>query len=40
LIHNNFDFMPLSYSALVKTPLITTIHGFSSQKIIPVFKKI
>jgi glycosyltransferase involved in cell wall biosynthesis len=24
---------------LIKTPLITTIHGFSSQKIIPVFKK-
>jgi len=39
LIHNNFDFLPLTYSGLVKTPLITTIHGFSSQKIIPVFKK-
>ena len=39
LIHNNFDFLPLTYSALIKTPLITTIHGFSSQKIIPVFKK-
>jgi glycosyltransferase involved in cell wall biosynthesis len=39
LIHNNFDFLPLTYSKLIKTPLITTIHGFSSQKIIPVFKK-
>lgn len=39
LIHNNFDFLPLSYSSLVKTPFITTIHGFSSEKIIPVFKK-
>lgn len=39
LIHNNFDFLPITYSALIKTPLITTIHGFSSQKIIPVFKK-
>jgi glycosyltransferase involved in cell wall biosynthesis len=39
LIHNNFDFLPLTYSGLIKTPLITTIHGFSSQKIIPVFKK-
>jgi glycosyltransferase involved in cell wall biosynthesis len=39
LIHNNFDFMPLTYSCLIKTPLVTTIHGFSSQKIIPVFKK-
>lgn len=39
IIHNNFDFMPLTYSALIKTPVITTIHGFSSQKIIPVYKK-
>jgi len=39
LIHNNFDFLPLTYSGLVKTPIITTIHGFSSPKIIPVYKK-
>lgn len=39
LIHNNFDFLPLTYSGLVDTPLITTIHGFSSKQIIPVFKK-
>ena len=39
IIHNNFDFLPLTYSALIKTPIITTIHGFSSQKIIPVYKK-
>jgi glycosyltransferase involved in cell wall biosynthesis len=39
IIHNNFDFLPLTYSALIKTPVITTIHGFSSQQIIPVFKK-
>jgi glycosyltransferase involved in cell wall biosynthesis len=39
LIHNNFDFLPLTYSGLVKTPVITTIHGFSSQRIIPVYKK-
>src|SRR5258708_9023559 len=39
IIHNNFDFLPLTYSRLIKTPMITTIHGFSSQKIIPVFKK-
>jgi glycosyltransferase involved in cell wall biosynthesis len=39
LIHNNFDFLPLSYSGLVETPLVTTIHGFSSPKIIPVYKK-
>ena len=39
IIHNNFDFLPLSYSGLVETPVVTTIHGFSSPKIMPVFKK-
>ena len=39
LIHNNFDFLPLSYSKLIRTPMLTTIHGFSSEKIIPVYKK-
>ncbi|MFB9845120.1 glycosyltransferase family 4 protein [Mucilaginibacter ginsenosidivorans] len=39
IIHNNFDFLPLTYSKLIKTPMITTIHGFSSSKIIPVYQK-
>ncbi|MDF2430703.1 MAG: hypothetical protein JWP44_334 [Mucilaginibacter sp.] len=39
IIHNNFDFLPLTYSCLVKTPVITTIHGFSSPRIIAVYKK-
>lgn len=39
IIHNNFDFLPLTYSKLIKTPMVTTIHGFSSPKIIPVYKK-
>jgi glycosyltransferase involved in cell wall biosynthesis len=39
LIHNNYDFLPLTYSGLIKTPMLTTIHGFSSPKIIPVYKK-
>ena len=39
IIHNNFDFLPLTYSGLIKTPVITTIHGFSSTRIIPVYKK-
>ena len=39
LIHNSFDFLPLSYSALVDTPVITTIHGFSSEWILPVYEK-
>jgi glycosyltransferase involved in cell wall biosynthesis len=39
LIHNQFDFLPLSYSGLVQTPVLTTIHGFSSERIVPVFQK-
>ncbi|WP_114747722.1 glycosyltransferase family 4 protein [Pleomorphovibrio marinus] len=39
VIHNHFDFLPLSYSHLIKTPMVTTIHGFSSPNIMPVYKK-
>jgi len=39
IIHNNYDFLPLSYSRLVKTPVVTTIHGFSSARIIPVYRE-
>ncbi|MEQ9303726.1 MAG: glycosyltransferase, partial [Marinoscillum sp.] len=39
IIHNHFDFLPLTYSALIDTPMITTIHGFSSPQILPVYKK-
>ena len=39
LIHNSFDFLPLTYSALVATPVLTTIHGFSSPRIVAVYEK-
>jgi len=39
VIHNSFDFVPLTYSGLVETPVVTTIHGFSSERILPVFEK-
>lgn len=39
LIHNHFDFLPLTYSHLIKTPVLTTVHGFSSEKILEVYKK-
>jgi glycosyltransferase involved in cell wall biosynthesis len=39
VIHNSFDFLPLTYSSLVETPVVTTIHGFSSERILPVFEK-
>ena len=39
LIHNQFDFPPLCYARMVETPLLTTIHGFSSPAILPVYRK-
>src|ERR1700694_2922336 len=39
LIHNQADFVPLAFSRLVETPLVTTIHGFSSERIVPVFQR-
>lgn len=38
IIHNHYDFLPLSYSRLVKTPVVTTIHGFSNPRILPVYR--
>lgn len=39
IIHNNFDFLPLTYTGCISTPVVTTIHGFSSPGILPVYKK-
>jgi glycosyltransferase involved in cell wall biosynthesis len=39
IIHNNFDFLPLTYTGLITTPVVTTIHGFSSPGILPVYQK-
>ena len=39
LIHNQADFVPLAFSRLVGTPMVTTIHGFSSERILPAFKE-
>lgn len=39
LIHSHYDYMPLTYSRLVGTPVLTTVHGFSSSKIMPVYHK-
>lgn len=39
LIHSHYDFMALTYSRLVFTPVLTTIHGFSSPQILPVYQK-
>jgi glycosyltransferase involved in cell wall biosynthesis len=39
IIHNHFDFLPLTCSDLISTPMLTTIHGFSSPRILPVYEK-
>ena len=39
LIHSHYDFMALTYTRLVGTPVLTTIHGFSSPRIMPVYQK-
>jgi len=39
LIHNHFDFLPLAWSRLIDTPMLTTIHGFSSPAILPVYRQ-
>jgi glycosyltransferase involved in cell wall biosynthesis len=39
VLHNHFDFLPLTYSRLVDTPLVTTLHGLSSERIVPVYRR-
>jgi glycosyltransferase involved in cell wall biosynthesis len=39
LIHSHYDFMALTYTRLIRTPVLTTIHGFSSPKIMPIYHK-
>ena len=37
LIHNQADFPAHAFSGLVSTPMVTTIHGFSSDRILPMY---
>lgn len=37
IIHNSFDFLPLTYSRLVAAPVVTTIHGFSSEHVVDAY---
>ena len=39
LIHSHYDFMALTYTRLIATPVLTTIHGFSSPQIMQVYQK-
>lgn len=39
IIHNHYNVYPLVFSQLVATPVITTMHGFSSPGVVEVMKK-
>ena len=39
IIHNQADFVPLAFSRLTATPVVTTIHGFSSEHILPIYQE-
>jgi glycosyltransferase involved in cell wall biosynthesis len=38
IIHNQADFPAHAFSGLIDTPIVTTIHGFSSDRILPMYK--
>ena len=38
IIHNQADFPAHAFAPLVKTPLVTTIHGFGSDRILPMYE--
>lgn len=38
LIHNQADFPAHAFAPLIDTPMVTTIHGFSSERIMPMYK--
>jgi glycosyltransferase involved in cell wall biosynthesis len=39
LVHNNLDWLPLSFSGLCGAPMVTTIHGFSNRAILPAYQR-
>jgi glycosyltransferase involved in cell wall biosynthesis len=37
IIHNHLDWLPLAFTGLAAAPMVTTIHGFSSPRILPAY---
>jgi glycosyltransferase involved in cell wall biosynthesis len=37
LVHNHLDWLPLAFTAHVRAPMVTTIHGFSDARIVPAY---
>ena len=39
LIHNHLDWLPLAFAGHARAPMVTTIHGFSSPRILPAYQR-
>ncbi|WP_341997898.1 glycosyltransferase family 4 protein [Microbacterium sp. LWH7-1.2] len=39
LIHNHLDWLPLAFDAQWRSPLVTTVHGFSGRGILPAYER-
>lgn len=39
LIHNHLDWLPLAFGGHAQAPMVTTIHGFSSPRILPAYRR-
>jgi glycosyltransferase involved in cell wall biosynthesis len=39
LIHNQADYVPLGFSRMVDTPMVTTLHGLSSDRVLPIYRR-
>ena len=39
IIHNQADFVPMAFSRFVQTPIVTTVHGMPSERILPMLQE-
>jgi glycosyltransferase involved in cell wall biosynthesis len=39
LVHNHLDWLPLAMSGLCRSPMLTTIHGFGNERILPAYQR-
>jgi glycosyltransferase involved in cell wall biosynthesis len=39
LVHSHLDWLPLAFGEHCRAPLLTTIHGFSGQHILPAYRR-
>ncbi|GIF01294.1 hypothetical protein Ari01nite_87580 [Paractinoplanes rishiriensis] len=38
IVHNHLDWLPLAFADHCRAPLLTTVHGFSSPRILPAYR--